>query len=63
MSPLDISKDFDRVWHKSLLAKLPMFDLHHALIKWIGSFLFDRAIAVRVDIFLSNPHSVNTGYP
>ena len=34
---LDISKAFDRVWHKGLLAKLPMFGLHHTLIKWIGS--------------------------
>ena len=26
---IDISKAFDRVWHKGLLAKLPMFSLHH----------------------------------
>ena len=60
---LDISKAFDRVWHKCLLAKLPMFGLHHTLINWIGSFLSDRSIAVRVDGFLSNLHSVNTGVP
>ena len=48
---LDISKAFDSVWHKGLLAKLPMFGLHHTLIKWIGSFLSDRSIAVRVDGF------------
>ena len=30
---LDISKAFDRVWHKGLLAKLPMSGLHHTLIK------------------------------
>ena len=58
---LDISKAFDRVWHKGLLAKLPMFGLHHTLIKWIGSFLSDRSIAVRVDGFLSNLHSINAG--
>ena len=60
---LDISKAFDRVWHKGLLAKLPMFGLHHTLIKWIGSFPSDRSIAVRVDGFLSNLHSINAGVP
>ena len=60
---LDISKAFDRVWHKCLLAKLPMFVLHHTLINWIGSFLSDRSIAVRVDGFLSNLHSINAGVP
>ena len=60
---LDISKAFDRVWHKGLLAKLPMFGLHHTLIKWISSFLSYRSIAIRVDGYLSNPHSINSGVP
>ena len=60
---IDISKAFDRVWHKGLLAKLPMFSLYHALINWIGSFLSDRSIAIRVDGFLSNLHSINAGVP
>ena len=60
---LDISKAFDRVWHKGLLAKLPMFGLHHSLIKWISSFLSDRSIANRVDGYLSNPHSSNSDVP
>ena len=60
---LDISKAFDRVWHRGLLAKLLMFGLHHTLIKWIGSFLSDRSIAVRVDGFLANLHSINAVVP
>ena len=60
---LDISKVFDRVWHNALLAKLPMFGLHHTLIEWIGSFLSDRSLAVRVNGFLSNLHSINAGVP
>ena len=60
---VDISKAFDRVWHKGLLAKLPMFGLHHTLINWIGSFLSDRSIAVRVDGFIPNLHSINAGVP
>ena len=38
-----------------------MLGLHHTLINWIGSFLSDRSIAVRVDGFLSNLHSINAG--
>ena len=60
---LDISKAIDRVWHKGLLAKLPMFGLPHTLINWIGSSLSDRSIAIRVDGFLSNLHSFNAGVP
>ena len=60
---LDISKAFHRVWHKGLLAKLPMFGLHHSLIKLISSFLSDRSIAIRVDGYLSYPHSINSGVP
>ena len=40
---------------------MPMFGLHHTFIKWIGSFLSDWSIAVRVDGFLSNLHSINAG--
>ena len=58
---LDISKAFDRVSHKGLLAKLPMFGLHQTFIAWIASFLSDRSIAIRVDGYLSKPHSVNSG--
>ena len=60
---LAISKAFDHVWHKGLITKLPMFGLHHTLINWIGSFLSDRSIAVRVDGFLSNLHSISAGVP
>ena len=39
---LHISKACDRVWHKGLLVKLPMFGLHANLIIWIASFLSGR---------------------
>ena len=61
--PLNISKAFERIWRKGLLAKLPLFDLHHSLITWISSFLSARSIAIRVDGYLSNPHSINSGVP
>ena len=40
-----------------------MFGLHHSLIKRISRFLSDRSIAIKVDGYLSNPHSVNSGVP
>ena len=61
MISLDISKVFDPVRHKGLLAKLPMFGLHHTLIKWISSFLLDRSSAISVDGYLSKLHSINSG--
>ena len=60
---LDVSKAFDRVWYKGLLAKLPLFGLHYTIIKWISSLLSDRSIAIRVDVYLSKPHSINSGVP
>jgi len=60
---LDIFKAFDCIWHKGLLAKLPMFGLHYPLIKRISSFLSDRSIAIRVDGYLSNPHYINSDVP
>ena len=38
-----------------------MFGLHRTLIKWISSFLSHRSIAIRVDGYLFNPHSINSG--
>ena len=60
---LDISKAFDQVWQKALLAKLLMFGLHPTLSTWIAIFLSGRLIAIRVDGFLSRPHSINSGVP
>ena len=60
---LDISKAFDRVWNKGLLAKLPMFGLSQTLINSIGSFLSERSIAVRVDSFLYNLRSIDASSP
>ena len=40
-----------------------MFGLHNNLIICIASFLSNRSIAIRVDGFLSEPHSINSGAP
>ena len=41
---LDISKAFDRVWHKALLAQLPAYGFTPSFCKLISTFLSDRFI-------------------
>ena len=60
---LDISKAFDRVWHKALISKLPSFGFYPSLCSFISSFLSDRSIAVVVDGHCSSPKSINSGVP
>ena len=38
----DISKAFDRVWHRGLLAKLASFGISGNLLDWFKSYLSDR---------------------
>ena len=60
---LDISKAFDRVWHKALLAKLPSFGFPPSLCNLILSFLSSRSISVRVDGATSEPFPISSGVP
>ena len=46
---LDISKAFDRVWHKALLAKLPAYGFTPSLCNLISSYLSCRSVSVVVD--------------
>jgi hypothetical protein len=38
----DISKAFDRVWHKGLLNKLENIGIQGSLLLWITNYLTDR---------------------
>jgi hypothetical protein len=38
----DVSKAFDRVWHKGLLTKLKSIGIHGPLLSWIENYLLDR---------------------
>ena len=60
---LDISKAFDRVWHKALLNKLPSYGFYPSLCSFISSFLSDRSISAVVDGHCSSPKSINSGVP
>ncbi len=60
---LDISKAFDRVWHNSLLSKLPFFGFYPSLFSFISSFLSDRSISAVVDGHCFSPNPINSSDP
>lgn len=60
---LDVAKAFDRVWHRSLLSKLPAYGIPEGLCKWVASFLSDRSIKVVVDDSCSESLNINAGVP
>ncbi len=60
---LDISKAFNRVWHSSLLSKLPSFGFYSSLCTFISSFLSDRSISAAVDGHCSSPKPINSDVP
>ena len=60
---LEISKAFDRVWHKTLISKLPSFGFYPSLCSFISNFLSDHSIAAVVDGHCSSPKPINSGVP
>ena len=60
---LDISKAFDRVWHKALLAKLPAYGFTPSFCKLTSNFLSNRFISVVVDGTTSASFPVSSGVP
>ena len=60
---LDISKAFDRVWHKGLLYKIKNFGIEGNLFKLIESFLSDRYQRVTMNGQSSDWLSVKAGVP
>ena len=51
---LDISKAFDKVWHKGLLGKFESVGVRDPLLKWIRSYLSDSMQHVIIDGQLSD---------
>ncbi len=60
---LDISKAFDRVWHKALLSKLPSYGFYPVLCSFLSSFLSGRCISAVVDGHCSTSKPINSGVP
>ena len=60
---LDISKAFDRVWHKGLLYKLKHFGVCGPLYNWFEDYLSDRNQKVVLNGQESVVMSTNAGVP
>jgi hypothetical protein len=60
---LDISKAFDKVWHRGLLFKLRQFGLGGTALQWVSSYLGNRQQQVTVDGVSSEPLPITAGVP
>ncbi len=59
----DISKAFDRVWHKGLLFKLKQNGINGNLLKWVENYLHDRKQRVTIRSTNSDFKLINAGVP
>jgi hypothetical protein len=60
---LDISKAFDRVWHKGLLAKLKAAGISGKLLRWVTNYLKDRLQRVGINGRFSTWGKIKAGVP
>ena len=61
---LDISKYFDKIWHKGLLYKCTHdFGITDSLFHWLKSYLSDRKQRVQINGTFSNSQTINAGCP
>ncbi|MEW8548517.1 MAG: reverse transcriptase family protein [Candidatus Thiodiazotropha sp.] len=59
----DISKAFDRVWHKGLLFKLKNAGINGCLLQWLSSYLSDRKQRVVIPGASSDWAFIQAGVP
>ena len=59
----DISKAFDKVWHKGLLQKLKYVGIHGNLLTWLESYLSDRCQQVSINGHSSRYKAIEAGVP
>ena len=61
---LDISKYFDKIWHKGLIYKCEnQYNISGSLLEWLKSYLEDRSQIVRVGNSFSSPELIHSGCP
>ena len=59
----DMSKAFDRVWHKGLIFKLKQCDIEGEFLKWILNYSDNRQQRVVINSYKSDYKSTNAGVP
>ncbi len=59
----DVSKAFDRVWHKGLLLKLEKYGIRGSLLNWLTDYISNRSQSVFVNGALSKPRYLQAGVP
>ena len=60
---LDITKAFDRVWHKGLLHKLKTIGISGNLLNWFANYLSNRKQRVVINGKMSSYLNVTAGVP
>ena len=60
---LDISKTFDRIWHKGLIFKLKQNGIDGEFLEWVSYYLSDRKQKVAIRNASSSLMSVKAGVP
>ena len=60
---LDISKAFDRVWHRGLIYKLKQCGIHGRLLDWFVDYLNDRMQRVVINGQFSDWGEIKAGVP
>jgi hypothetical protein len=58
----DISKAFDRLWHKGLIEKLKSYGINGKLLKWLKDYISERK-QVLLNNSISWLGSLKTGVP
>ena len=59
----DISKAFDKVWHKGLLFKMESIGIKHSLLNWFQDYLHLRKQRVVINGKTSSWKTINAGVP
>ena len=59
----DISKAFDRLWHKGLIEKLKSYGINGKLLKWLKDYISERKQQVLLNNSISSLGTLKAGVP